>query len=75
MISEKVFPSENVDESIESDSRSTEVDHVAEKKLLRKLDLQIIPLILLLYLFSFLDRFGVPRICVSAAKLISVPQG
>ena len=32
------------------------IDHVAEAKLIRKLDLYIIPPTLLLYLFSFLDR-------------------
>lgn len=32
------------------------VDHVAEQKLLRKLDLHIIPMVMLLYIFSFLDR-------------------
>ena len=33
-----------------------EIDHVAEKKLVRKLDLHIVPVIMLLYLLSFLDR-------------------
>lgn len=32
------------------------IDHVAEKKLVRKLDLHIVPIAMLLYLFSFLDR-------------------
>ncbi|KAI4250361.1 MAG: hypothetical protein L6R42_008736, partial [Xanthoria sp. 1 TBL-2021] len=36
-----------------------EIDHVAEKKLVRKLDLHIIPFIMLLYLFSFLDRVNI----------------
>ncbi|KAL8654294.1 MAG: hypothetical protein Q9226_003494 [Calogaya cf. arnoldii] len=36
-----------------------EIDHVAEKKLVRKLDLHIIPIIMLLYLFSFLDRVNI----------------
>lgn len=34
----------------------TEIDHAAEKELVRKLDRHIVPLIMLLYLFSFLDR-------------------
>ena len=38
------------------DSEPIEVDHVAEKKLVRKLDLYIVPIVMLLYLFSFLDR-------------------
>lgn len=33
-----------------------EIDHAVEKKLVRKLDRHIVPLIMLLYLFSFLDR-------------------
>ncbi|KAI4261786.1 MAG: hypothetical protein L6R42_003018, partial [Xanthoria sp. 1 TBL-2021] len=36
-----------------------EINHVAEKKLVRKLDLHIIPFIMLLYLFSFLDRVNI----------------
>lgn len=32
------------------------VDAAAEKKIVRKLDMHIIPLVMLLYLFSFLDR-------------------
>ncbi|KAL8915662.1 MAG: hypothetical protein Q9172_006793 [Xanthocarpia lactea] len=35
------------------------IDHVAEQKLVRKLDLHIIPIIMLLYLFSFLDRVNI----------------
>ena len=34
-----------------------EVDAVREKRLTRKLDLYIIPPVMLLYLFSFLDRY------------------
>lgn len=45
---------------VESLHRATregvEIDHAAEKKLVRKLDLNIIPIVMLLYLFSFLDR-------------------
>lgn len=33
-----------------------EIDHAAEQRLVRKLDLYIIPIVMLLYLFSFLDR-------------------
>lgn len=32
------------------------IDDAAEKKLVWKLDLNIIPIVMLLYLFSFLDR-------------------
>ena len=33
-----------------------EIDPVKEKKLVRKLDLHIVPVVMLLYLLSFLDR-------------------
>lgn len=33
-----------------------ELDVVAERKLVRKLDIFLIPTVMLLYLFSFLDR-------------------
>jgi len=35
---------------------SMEIDHAAEKRLVKNLDLHIIPIVMLLYLFSFLDR-------------------
>lgn len=43
-----------------------DIDHAAEKRLVRKLDLNIIPIVMLLYLFSFLDRQVNPLISVSA---------
>ena len=33
-----------------------EIDRAKEKKLVRKLDLHIVPVVMLLYLLSFLDR-------------------
>ncbi|KAL8693864.1 MAG: hypothetical protein Q9218_001373 [Villophora microphyllina] len=36
-----------------------EINHVAEKKLVQKLDFHIIPIVMLLYLFSFLDRVNI----------------
>ncbi|KAF2813790.1 MFS general substrate transporter [Mytilinidion resinicola] len=36
-----------------------EIDHVAERKLVRKLDLYLIPTVMLLYLLSFLDRVNI----------------
>ena len=33
-----------------------EIDHAAENRVVRKMDLHIIPIVMLLYLFSFLDR-------------------
>jgi hypothetical protein len=40
----------------EVERRLEEVDPVAERKLVRKLDLFIVPVVMLLYLLSFLDR-------------------
>lgn len=41
------------------DPDTLEIDHAAEKKLVRKLDFMIIPPVMLLYLFSFLDRVNI----------------
>lgn len=41
------------------DPNTLEIDHAAEKKLVRKLDFMIIPPVMLLYLFSFLDRVNI----------------
>lgn len=38
------------------EAASSEIDPVAEQKLIRKLDRHIIPIVMLLYVFSFLDR-------------------
>jgi len=42
-----------------TDPNTLEIDHVAEKKLVRKLDMWIVPPVMLLYLFSFLDRVNI----------------
>jgi hypothetical protein len=42
--------------SDEADRRLEEVDPVYEAKLVRKLDIFIVPVVMLLYLLSFLDR-------------------
>lgn len=41
------------------DPETLEIDHVAERKLVRKLDSHIVPMVMLLYLFSFLDRVNI----------------
>ncbi|KAM3508483.1 hypothetical protein MY11210_006724 [Beauveria gryllotalpidicola] len=41
------------------ETRATQEEQVDEKKLVRKLDLYLIPLIMMLYLFSFLDRVNI----------------
>ncbi len=38
------------------------IDPIAEAKLVRKLDFYIIPITMLLYLFSFLDRYVCLRV-------------
>jgi hypothetical protein len=40
----------------ETERQLQEVDPVAEARLVRKLDLFIVPVVMLLYLLSFLDR-------------------
>ena len=63
----KIVTSPNEEEGLETVSSSQgpsskagseelEIDHNAEKRLVRKLDLHIIPVVTLLYLLSFLDR-------------------
>jgi hypothetical protein len=37
-------------------ANEAEIDYLAEKKLVRKLDCFLIPVVMLLYLLSFLDR-------------------
>lgn len=45
------------DSPVRAEDGVTEIDHLGEKKLIRKLDLHIIPFVMSLYLFSFLDRY------------------
>lgn len=55
-----IAPGQHVPRSIESDEVEHQLDSVdpkLEAKLVRKLDLFIIPVVMLLYLLSFLDRF------------------
>jgi len=50
---------QHVPEGSEVEGQFEEVDPVAEGKLVRKLDLCIIPTVMLLYLLSFLDRVNI----------------
>ncbi|ORY15893.1 major facilitator superfamily domain-containing protein [Clohesyomyces aquaticus] len=50
---EKVFDDDEVERQVE------EVDVVAEKKLVRKFDMYLVPIVMLLYLLSFLDRVNI----------------
>jgi len=47
-------PTKSVDEEVEG--QLEDLDPAAEGKLVRKLDLFVIPVVMLLYLLSFLDR-------------------
>lgn len=47
-------PGKSTEDEIEG--QLEDVDPIAEARLVRKLDLHIIPVVMLLYLFSFLDR-------------------
>jgi len=42
--------------TVESEASVAEIDYEAEKRLVRKIDRHIVPVIMLLYLLSFLDR-------------------
>lgn len=50
----EMWPAEDANQSIDEDAELAK--HADEAKLVRKLDLHLIPLIMALYLFSFLDR-------------------
>ena len=58
MMGDMRTPSQDSPRKLE-DAGNVEIDHIAEKKLVRKLDLYIIPVVMLLYLLSFLDRYVV----------------
>ena len=44
------------EELVAAEERVEVIDYVAEKRLVRKFDRHIIPILMLLYLLSFLDR-------------------
>jgi hypothetical protein len=49
-------PEKEISLDNESHGFTEVIDHEAERALVRKLDWNVIPLIMVLYLFSFLDR-------------------
>jgi MFS family permease len=49
----------NVLESASGESSLVEIDHAAEKKLVRKIDRVIVPTVMLTYLLCFLDRINI----------------
>ncbi|KAK5072763.1 hypothetical protein LTR64_000831 [Lithohypha guttulata] len=58
-LSEKNTQDGTIHDNAKFDHSSLEIDHVAERKLIRKLDRWIVPPVMLLYLFSFLDRVNI----------------
>lgn len=46
-----------------------EIDPQAEKKLLRKIDLRVVPILWLLFLLSFLDRTNIGMTCPDLQSL------
>jgi hypothetical protein len=55
--------------NISSTSSDTHIDPVAERKLVRKLDLIIIPTFFIVYMMSFLDRIN-----ISNARIQDMPK-
>jgi hypothetical protein len=44
---------------VKTDESANEIDSVAEKKLLRKCDLRVVPVLMVLYLLAFCDRINI----------------
>ena len=55
-VESEVHAAERENASNGSDLEARTVDPAAEKALLRKLDIRIVPMMMLLYLMSFMDR-------------------
>lgn len=56
---------EKVTKDGKQEGKALDIDPKKERKLVRKLDLHIIPLVMLLYLLSFIDRYTRFRILLS----------
>lgn len=52
-----------------------EIDQAKERKLVRKLDLHIVPVVMLLYLLSFLDRVRMYELATRKWLLLTILQG
>jgi hypothetical protein len=48
-----------------NDTHGTNIDPVAEKKLLRKCDLRVLPPLFVLFLLAFLDRTNIGKIILA----------
>ncbi|KAL8902125.1 MAG: hypothetical protein Q9207_004874 [Kuettlingeria erythrocarpa] len=65
---ERFRTSEKPNESENSDDNSIDVDHAAERRALRKVDWHILPMIFLLYMFSFIDSLIACRLLLGLAE-------
>ena len=52
-----------IDEKAAAAGEHPPIDPLAEKKLLRKVDLHLIPMLFLLFLMAFLDRTNIGNVC------------
>lgn len=61
MMAEPIRKPSLVDDKLEviNDTHGTNIDPVAEKKLLRKCDLRVLPPLFVLFLLAFLDRTNI----------------
>jgi hypothetical protein len=56
---ESLAPNDVESRDPRSEFANIQIDHAAEAKLVRKLDMFIIPITMLLYILSFLDRVNI----------------
>lgn len=63
------FPDEKI-EAI-NDTHGTNIDPVAEKKLLRKCDMRVLPPLFVLFLLAFLDRTNIGTISQNVSLLLN----
>jgi hypothetical protein len=52
----------SVDEKLAAAGQHPPIDAAAEKRLLRKVDLHVVPILFLLFLLAFLDRTNIGKI-------------
>jgi hypothetical protein len=54
-----------------NDTHGTNIDPVAEKKLLRKCDIRVLPPLFVIFLLAFLDRSNIGTILMSEKKTMT----
>jgi len=55
----KIFTEDQPSTPISANSENFEIDHAAEKKLLLKIDLHLMPILFIVYMLAFLDRVNI----------------